>query len=757
MNVRKNLRARELGMLIGSSRQTRGLGNFSRFNYYAFSLAEMMVVMLIMSIVLAAMAPMITTRIKADQALKAAGIASSGGSSDNEGPWKWVENSDTDAYSEASRNMIGQTEAETKDGDAMLIINTGDDNKDGILFKGMANSYKDKFAGHIKMLRTKSGSSYYDNLIMGTIVSYSEGWDGAVAVGFDNRPNDLNCVLFGRGNSTYWPYSTAIGFNNSVSAKRTPGYSTAVGYGNSSNSSYTLLVGYQNETKSDYQGPVNFSQNQGPYGDYIYYPTENTLVGYKNAVIANGASVFGYSNTVRANNASAFGYKNNVIVSRSHTSDVPSFACGTSNTVYTGFAVGSNNSIDGGYFTVGKSNSCTNGSAVGVSNTATGGMAFGTSNKTSAGYVFGYGNNSSSSDVFGFANSVTSTGCGETTVIGCRNEITVDSNYSFVAGHKNSISSPSSYYGSNTVVGVSNKVSNGKGMATVVGLGNEVSAQEAVAMGRKTIASGDYSLAVGTETTSWGSYTKASGKYSVAVGGSCTSSGEYALSFGTISTASGIGSIAIGHRAVAKGDYSVAIGSTQDSGTVEPPKANADWSVAIGYGAVADNPYDVVIGTPYYSTVRVPILQASILRVGNGSSGNEVLLVNGGVVTVDGTLKVNGTTVQSDKRLKYIKGENKNGLDAIKKIKVYNFTFKKDKDKEPRVGVIAQELQKILPDAVKKGSDGFLTIRIDDIIYTLVNAVKELDRKVSELTETLKQVQAEQKRINQRLDALERK
>ena len=44
----------------------RGLSK-SRFKHFAFTLAEMMVVMLILSIVMAAMAPVMTTRNKLDQ------------------------------------------------------------------------------------------------------------------------------------------------------------------------------------------------------------------------------------------------------------------------------------------------------------------------------------------------------------------------------------------------------------------------------------------------------------------------------------------------------------------------------------------------------------------------------------------------------------------------------------------------------------------------------------------------------------------
>ena len=89
-----------------------------------------------------------------------------------------------------------------------------------------------------------------------------------------------------------------------------------------------------------------------------------------------------------------------------------------------------------------------------------------------------------------------------------------------------------------------------------------------------------------------------------------------------------------------------------------------------------------------------------------------------------------GTDPLSDRRLKNIGKAFVGGLEEIKKLEVFNYTFKADKSKTPRVGVIAQDLQKIFPNAVIKGEDGFLRIRIEDMFYALVNAVKELDNKI---------------------------
>ncbi len=87
----------------------------------------------------------------------------------------------------------------------------------------------------------------------------------------------------------------------------------------------------------------------------------------------------------------------------------------------------------------------------------------------------------------------------------------------------------------------------------------------------------------------------------------------------------------------------------------------------------------------------------------------------------------------SDARLKNIAGDNTAGLDEINKLQVYNYTYKADKSQTPHVGVMAQDLKKVFPNAVKKGSDGYYRIRLEDMFYAMVNSVKELTKKKDEL------------------------
>lgn len=90
-------------------------------------------------------------------------------------------------------------------------------------------------------------------------------------------------------------------------------------------------------------------------------------------------------------------------------------------------------------------------------------------------------------------------------------------------------------------------------------------------------------------------------------------------------------------------------------------------------------------------------------------------------------------TNTSDRRLKNVLGKNNDGLDKLKKLKVYNYKFKNDKTKKSHVGVIAQDLQKIFPNSVFMGDDYYLKIRLDEMFYAVINSLKELNEKIISL------------------------
>ena len=92
------------------------------------------------------------------------------------------------------------------------------------------------------------------------------------------------------------------------------------------------------------------------------------------------------------------------------------------------------------------------------------------------------------------------------------------------------------------------------------------------------------------------------------------------------------------------------------------------------------------------------------------------------------------TGTGSDIRLKNVSGDSTAGLKEINALEVKNYTYKNDKEKTPHVGVIAQQLQKIFPNSVFEGDDGYLRIKTEEIFYAMVNSIKELFAQIQDLT-----------------------
>lgn len=121
-----------------------------------------------------------------------------------------------------------------------------------------------------------------------------------------------------------------------------------------------------------------------------------------------------------------------------------------------------------------------------------------------------------------------------------------------------------------------------------------------------------------------------------------------------------------------------------------------------------------------------------------------------GNVRVTGT--VNGVTISpSDYRLKEnIETLPTTTLDDIRKINVVQFNYKQrevDNAKGEKIGlyekdspilthkhygVIAQELQKIYPDLVIEGEDGYLSVNYVELVPLLIQSVQELSAKLDE-------------------------
>jgi hypothetical protein len=120
--------------------------------------------------------------------------------------------------------------------------------------------------------------------------------------------------------------------------------------------------------------------------------------------------------------------------------------------------------------------------------------------------------------------------------------------------------------------------------------------------------------------------------------------------------------------------------------------------------------------------------------VGARGGQKQMVLDGPGTLTVAGDLVAYGSP--SDISLKENIKPIKNPLGKIKKLKGVTFDWKKSEsilDIKEDYGFIAQDVQKVIPELVRKNENELLSMRHQGIIPILVEAIKELDARVKEL------------------------
>ena len=170
--------------------------------------------------------------------------------------------------------------------------------------------------------------------------------------------------------------------------------------------------------------------------------------------------------------------------------------------------------------------------------------------------------------------------------------------------------------------------------------------------------------------------------------------------------------------------------------------------MAIGYAAgeaITTGDYNIIIGNdndPSDGDGQYQIVIGHANIVGKGNSTGFISPAGGGVYQGNNSSSWSTT---SDRRIKKNIEDNSTGLDAINQVRVRSFEYRTADEidelpssvaidkKGTQVGVIAQEIQEILPDIVKEESTGCLSVNPDNMTWYLVNAVKELSAKVAEL------------------------
>jgi len=118
---------------------------------------------------------------------------------------------------------------------------------------------------------------------------------------------------------------------------------------------------------------------------------------------------------------------------------------------------------------------------------------------------------------------------------------------------------------------------------------------------------------------------------------------------------------------------------------------------------------------------------------GDWGGGKFAISTNNGIGVYLNGASATSWTGQSDIRLKDIDSEIENALDKVNQLRGVRFTWKSDETKKMQVGLIAQEVKEVLPEAVdfdETNEDYKMGVQYTDIIPLLVNAIKELNEKL---------------------------
>jgi hypothetical protein len=111
---------------------------------------------------------------------------------------------------------------------------------------------------------------------------------------------------------------------------------------------------------------------------------------------------------------------------------------------------------------------------------------------------------------------------------------------------------------------------------------------------------------------------------------------------------------------------------------------------------------------------------------------------------------VNGNFVASDARLKKDVQDLRYGLEQVLKLRPVTYKWKDGHDDRTKIGVIAQEIDKVLPEVVTTNrTSGMLAVEYQEIIPVAIKAIQEQENVIRRQAATIQQLDA-------RLTALEK-
>jgi len=256
---------------------------------------------------------------------------------------------------------------------------------------------------------------------------------------------------------------------------------------------------------------------------------------------------------------------------------------------------------------------------------------------------------------------------------------------------------------------------------------------------------------IGTHPTS----TNNSGLYASAIGDATIATGDTSTAMGYGSEATAAKSTAMGYFAKANGNFSTAMG--RDS------KANGVSSATIGYNTTASDYGSLVIGV-YNSAGSSVTSSATAFNtantafvIGNGTASNAksdaFKVMFNGDATVGNDLTVSGDiVVNSDMRLKANIISLGSTLYKLLQIDGKTYTMKRDAKQKQKIGVLAQDIEKVFPELVVE-NNGIKSVNYQGLVPVLINSIKEQQVEINNLKEQDAKMKEQDAKIS-RLEAL---
>ena len=337
------------------------------------------------------------------------------------------------------------------------------------------------------------------------------------------------------------------------------------------------------------------------------------------------------------------------------------------------------------------------------------------------------------------------------------------------------------------------------GSSVAMGDNDSATGASSVAIGTNNNAFGQNSMALGYQSV-------ATGAYSNAIGDMNSASGYSSLALGTVSTAQGSNSATLGYRVISKAYAAVVVGmfnNTEDApignasspsdrifqignGTSDAGRSNAltvlkNGNMGIGTVTPAQK-FHLVHGTGSGSTSNYPpfVVESSVnayLNIlapdANESGvlfGKPVDAAHGGIVYNNagapngfefrtngniarfrlynnGNAWLAGTLTQaSDARLKDNITSLNHSLEKLQRLNGYHYQWKENESAEVETGLLAQEVQEVLPELVKENSDGSLGVNYSGLIPHLIEGLKQQQEQIEALKKEIESLRNHNKK-----------